>query len=117
MDSLCLKITDLILEGTYVSKEILDSCCDSIPIDQALKEKRKNYLSNLEQVVRNSIENDKKEGIIVERDNEFYCVKCPEESVITLAKFLNNPEFKNSGGALKFGEGDVIRTQNGQYAI
>ncbi|BAP00393.1 hypothetical protein WCLE_011090 [Wolbachia endosymbiont of Cimex lectularius] len=30
LDSLCLKITDLILEGTYVSKEILDSCCKNL---------------------------------------------------------------------------------------
>ncbi len=117
LDSLCLRITDLISEGTYVSKEILDSCCDSIPIDQALKEKRKNYLSSLEQVVRNSIENDKKEGVIVERDNKFYCAKCPEESIITPAKFMNSPEFKDlEYGALRIGEGnDVIRLRNGQY--
>lgn len=114
LGSLCLKITDLISKGTYVSKEILDSCCSSIQIDQALKEKRNNYLSSLEQIVRNSIE---KEGIIVERDNEFYCVKCPEESVITPAKFMNSPEFKGLGyGALRIGEGnDVIRLRNGQY--
>ncbi|MGL9717255.1 MAG: hypothetical protein ACR5K9_00865 [Wolbachia sp.] len=117
LDSLCFKITDLISKGTYVSKEILDSHCNSIPIDQALKEKRNNYLSSLEQAVRNSVENDKKEGIVVERDNEFYCVKCPEESIITPAKFMNSPEFKGlEYGALRIGEGnDVIRLRNGQY--
>lgn len=117
LDSLCQEITDLISKGTYVSKEILDSCRNNIPIDSALEEKRNTYLSNLEQAVRNSIENDKKEGIIVERDNEFYCVKCPEGSVITPAKFMNSPEFKDlEYGALRIGEGnDVIRLRNGQY--
>lgn len=117
LDSLCSKITDLISTGTYVSKEILDLCCNNIPIDSALEEKRNSYLLSLEKAVYDSIENDKKEGIVVERDNKFYCVKCPEESVITPAKFMNSPEFKDlEYGALLMGEGDnIIRTRNGQY--
>lgn len=54
--------------------------------------------------------------VIVERDNAFYCIQCPEKSVITPAKFLSNQEFQNLDGVLKIGEGDdVIRMQNGQY--
>lgn len=117
LDSLCFKISDLILTGTYVKKEILDSYCNDIPVDSTLKEKRNSYLLSLEQAVRDSIENDEKEGIVVERDNKFYCVKCPEESVITPAKFMNSPEFKDlEYGALRMGEGDdVIRIKNRQY--
>ncbi|MDX5495284.1 MAG: hypothetical protein O7198_01230 [Wolbachia endosymbiont of Nomada marshamella] len=117
LDSLCSKITNLISTGTYVSKEILDLCCNNIPINSALEEKRNSYLLSLEKAVCDSIENDKKEGIVVERDNKFYCVKCPEESVITPAKFMNSPEFKDlEYGALLMGEGDnIIRTRNGQY--
>lgn len=117
MDSLCSKVSNLILTGTYVKKEILDSYCDGIPVDSTLEEERNSYLLRLEQAVCSSIENDEKEGIIVERDNAFYCIKCPEESVITPAKFMNSPEFKDlEYGALRMGEGDdVIRIKNGQY--
>ncbi|WP_434732188.1 hypothetical protein [Wolbachia endosymbiont of Zygogramma bicolorata] len=117
LDSLCLKVSNLILTGTYVKKEILDSYCDGIPVDSTLEEERNSYLLSLGQAVCSSIENDEKEGIIVERDNESYCVKCPEESVITPAKFMNSPEFKDlEYGALLMGEGDnIIRTRNGQY--
>ncbi len=117
LDSFCSKITDLISTGTYVSKEILDLCRNNIPIDSALEEKRNSYLLSLEKAVCDSIKNDKKEGIIVERDNKFYCVKCPEESVITPAKFMNSTEFKDlEYGALRMGEGDnIIRIRNGQY--
>ncbi|WP_250296472.1 hypothetical protein [Wolbachia endosymbiont of Oedothorax gibbosus] len=85
-----------------------------------LLEKRNNYLSNLKQIVCDSIEKDEKKDVIkdviVERDNQFYCIQCPEESVITPAKFLSNPEFQNLDGALKIGEGDdVIRIQDGKY--
>ncbi|MFP3027733.1 MAG: hypothetical protein ACEY3L_16350 [Wolbachia sp.] len=116
LDSLCSEITNLISTGTYVSKEILDSC-NNTPIDSALKEKRNSYLLSLEKVVCDSIENDKKEGVVVERDNKFYCVKCPEESVITPAKFMNSPGFKDlEYGALQMGEGgNIIRLRNGQY--
>ncbi len=74
-------------------------------------------MSDLRQIVRKSIENGEEEDIVVQRDNAFYCVKCPEESVITPAKFMNLKEFKNlEYGALQMGEGDnVIRIKNGQY--
>ncbi len=55
-------------------------------------------------------------GVTVERDNGFYYVRCPEESVVVPAKFLNNPEFQGLDGALKIGKRDnIIRIQNGQY--
>ncbi|MDR1139489.1 MAG: hypothetical protein LBJ80_03960 [Rickettsiales bacterium] len=110
LQPLWLEMSNLVSKGNSVSTSVFQS--EKLP---NILQGREDYLSSLKQIVCDSIENDKKEGIIVERDNEFYCVKCPEESVITPAKFLNNPEFKNLDGALKFGEGDVIRTQNGQY--
>ncbi|WP_246168606.1 hypothetical protein [Wolbachia endosymbiont of Ctenocephalides felis wCfeT] len=117
LELLCSEVTNLISTGTYVSKEVLDSCGNNIPIDQSVKGKRDSYLLGLEKAVQNSIENDKKEGIVVERDNAFYCVKCPEDSIVTPAKFMNSPEFKDlEYGALRIGEGDnVIRLRNGQY--
>ncbi|WP_353283313.1 hypothetical protein [Wolbachia endosymbiont (group A) of Pogonocherus hispidulus] len=117
LNSLCSKISNLISTGTYVKKEILDSCCNDIPVDSALEEKRNSYLLSLEQAVCSSIENDEKEGIIVERDNEFYCVKCPEKSVISPAKFMNFPKFKElEYGALRVGEGEnIIRLHKGKY--
>ncbi len=109
LEPIWLEIYDLVSKGNYVSEEM----SKLLPAD--LLKKYDNYLSSLKQIVSDSIENDKKEGVVVERDNAFYCVKCPEKSVITPAKFLSNPEFQNLDGALKFGEGNVIRTQNGQY--
>jgi hypothetical protein len=115
LDSLASKISNLISTGTYVSKEILSVYSKDMLTDQL--EKRDIYLSKLEQVVRSSVENSKEGDIIVERDNAFYCIKCPEESVITPAKFMNSPEFKDlEYGALRMGEGDnIIRLHNGQY--
>ncbi len=55
-------------------------------------------------------------AFIVERDNKFYCIQCPEASIVIPAKFLSNPEFQNLDGALKIGKGDdVIRIQDGKY--
>ncbi|WP_250295169.1 hypothetical protein [Wolbachia endosymbiont of Oedothorax gibbosus] len=117
LNFLCSKISNLISTGTYVKKEILDSYCNDILVDSALEEKRNSYLLSLEKAVCDSIKNDKKEGIVVERDNKFYCVKCPEESVITPARFMNSPEFKDlEYGALRMGEGDnIIRLYKGKY--
>ncbi|WP_375316174.1 hypothetical protein [Wolbachia endosymbiont (group A) of Colletes cunicularius] len=110
LDLLLSKVFDLVSTGIYMSEEALKL----LPTD--LLEKRNNYLSNLKQIVCDSIENDKKDGVILERDNGLYCIQCPEESVITPAKFLSNPEFQNLDGALKIGEGDdVIRIQDGKY--
>ncbi len=110
LDLLSSKISDLVSTGIYMSEEALKL----LPTD--LLEKRNNYLSNLKQIVCDSIENDKKDGVILERDNGLYYIQCPEESVITPAKFLSNPEFQNLDGALKIGEGDdVIRIQDGKY--
>ncbi|MFP3036415.1 MAG: hypothetical protein ACEY3A_05605 [Wolbachia sp.] len=83
-------------------------------LPEDITKKHEDYLSRLKQIVCNSIEKGKKEDVEVERDNGFFCVECPEESVITLAKFLSNPEFENLDGAVKIGNG-VIRTKNGQY--
>ncbi|WP_410542500.1 hypothetical protein [Wolbachia endosymbiont of Tetranychus urticae] len=117
LDSLTSKISALISTGTYVNKEVLDLYRTSIPIDSSIEEKRNGYLLSLEKAVQNSIENGSKEGVIIERDNEFYCVKCPEGSVISPAKFMSSPEFKSlEYGALRVGEGDnVIRIHKGQY--
>lgn len=106
-----LKVCNLISKGNYISEEMLKLLSEDI------RKERNNYLSNLKQIVCGSIENDKKEGIVVERDNAFYYVKCPEESVITPAKFMDLKEFKNlEYGALQMGEGDnIIRIKNGQY--
>ncbi|MDE5061748.1 hypothetical protein [Wolbachia endosymbiont of Drosophila tsacasi] len=114
LDLLSSKISDLVSTGTYMSEEPLQF----LPPD--LIEKRSKYLSSLKQIVCDSIEKDGEENVIkdviVERDNKFYCVQCPEESVITPAKFLSNPEFQNLDEALKIGEGDdVIRIQDGKY--
>lgn len=110
LDLLSSKVFDLVSTGIYMSEEALKL----LPTD--LLEKRNNYLSNLKQIVCDSIENDKKDGVILERDNGLYYIQCPEESVITPAKFLSNPEFQNLDGALKIGEGDdVIRIQDGKY--
>ncbi|WP_264719047.1 hypothetical protein [Wolbachia endosymbiont (group A) of Lasioglossum morio] len=106
---LMLEMFNLVSTGTDVSQEVRRLLPEDI-----LKE-RGEYLSRLKQIVSDSIENDKKKEIVVERDNKFYCVQCPEESVITPAKFLSNPEFQNLDGALQIGEGNVIRTQNRQY--
>lgn len=114
LDLLSSKISDLVLTGTYVSEEPLQF----LPPD--LIEKRSNYLSSLKQIVCDSIEKDGEENVIkdviVERDNKFYCIQCPEASIVIPAKFLSNPEFQNLDGALKIGEGDdVIRIQDGKY--
>ncbi|MGL9779348.1 MAG: hypothetical protein ACR5K5_03735 [Wolbachia sp.] len=79
-------------------------------------EKRNDYLSNIKKIVCDSIERGEKKDVMVQRDNAFYCVKFPEKSVITPAKFMSAPEFQNLDGALKVGEGDnIIRLHNGQY--
>jgi hypothetical protein len=107
------EISNLVLTGNHV----YGKASTLLPSD--ILEKRDNYLSRLKQIVCNSIEKgegkDVIENVTVERDNKFYCVKCPEKSVITPVKFLSDPEFKNLDGALKIGEDDIIRTQNGQY--
>ncbi len=114
LDLLSSKMSDLVLTGTYVSEEPLQF----LPPD--LIEKRNNYLSNLKQIVCGGIEKDGEENVIkdviVERDNKLYCIRCPEASIVTPAKFLSNPEFQNLDGALKIGEGDdVIQIQDGKY--
>ncbi|MDG7052343.1 MAG: hypothetical protein LKM45_00415, partial [Wolbachia endosymbiont of Alcedoecus sp.] len=102
------EISNLVLTGNHVYGEA------STLLSSDILEERDNYLSRLKQVVCNSIEKGKKEDVAVERDNRFFCVECPEESVITPAKFLSDPEFENLDGALKIGDG-IIRTKNGQY--
>ncbi|MDE5058518.1 MULTISPECIES: hypothetical protein [Wolbachia] len=110
LDLLSSKVFDLVSTGTYMSEEALKF----LPPD--LIEKRSNYLSSLKQIVSDSIEKDVTKDVTVERDNGLYYIQCPEESVITPAKFLSNPEFQNLDGALKIGEGDdVIRIQDGKY--
>lgn len=113
LDLLSSKVFDLVSTGTYVSEEVLKLSPTS------LLEKRNSYLSNLKQIVCEGIEKDGEENVIkdviVERDNKFYCIQCPEASIVIPAKFLSNPEFQNLDGALKFGKGDVIRIKNGQY--
>ncbi|WP_353284567.1 hypothetical protein [Wolbachia endosymbiont (group A) of Lasioglossum fulvicorne] len=108
---LWLEMSALVSKGNNVSKEA------SGKLQSDILQNRESYLSTLKQIVSDSIENGDKEGIVAQKDNEFYCVKCPEESVITPAKFMNLKEFKNlEYGALQMGEGDnVIRIQNGQY--
>ncbi|NEV49715.1 hypothetical protein EUZ93_04475 [Wolbachia pipientis] len=106
LDLLSSKMSDLVLTGTYVSEEPLQF----LPPD--LIEKRNNYLSNLKQIVCGGIEKDGEENVIkdviVERDNKLYCIRCPEASIVTPAKFLSNPEFQDLDGALKIGEGDDV---------
>ncbi|WP_264723105.1 hypothetical protein [Wolbachia endosymbiont (group A) of Sphecodes monilicornis] len=100
---LMLEMFNLVSTGTDVSQEVRRLLPEDI-----LKE-RGEYLSRLKQIVSDSIENDKKKEIVVERDNKFYYVQCPEKSVITPAKFMNSPEFKDLGyGALRIGEGDNL---------
>lgn len=115
LNLLSSKISDLVSTGIYMSEKALKF----LPTD--LLEKRHSYLLNLKQIVCGSIKKDEKkdviENVLVEKDNGFYFVQCPEESVVTPAKFLSNPEFKDlEYGALQIGEGnDIIRIQNGQY--
>ncbi|MBV2146301.1 MAG: hypothetical protein KTM48_06500 [Wolbachia endosymbiont of Pissodes strobi] len=114
LDLLSLKISDLVSTGTYVSEKVLEL------LPTSLLEKHNSYLSNLKQIVCEGIEKDGEENVIkdviVERDNKFYCIQCPEASIVIPAKFLSNPEFQNLDGALKIGEGDnVIRIQDGKY--
>ncbi|WP_225536694.1 hypothetical protein [Wolbachia endosymbiont of Mansonella ozzardi] len=59
-------MSDLVSKGSYVSKEMLKL----LPED--ITKKHEDYLSSLKRIVCDSIENDKKEGIIVERDNGFF---------------------------------------------
>ncbi|WP_250296686.1 hypothetical protein [Wolbachia endosymbiont of Oedothorax gibbosus] len=111
LDPIWSEIYDLISKGNYVSKEMLKL----LPED--IIKKREDYLSNLKKIVSESVDNGEKDKVIVERDNAFYCVQCPEKSIITPAKFMNSPEFKDlEYGALRMGEGDnIIRLHNGQY--
>ncbi|WP_338406324.1 MULTISPECIES: hypothetical protein [unclassified Wolbachia] len=107
---LWLEMSALVSTGTGVSQAVWGL----LPVDT--QKKHNNYLSGLKQIVCDSIKKGEKKDVTVERDNAFYCVKCPEESVITPGKFLSKPEFENLDGALKIGEGDnVIRIKNGQY--
>ncbi|GHM58623.1 MAG: hypothetical protein sL5_03440 [Candidatus Mesenet longicola] len=117
LDSLAQEITHLVATGTYVGKETVDSYGNFVPELQAQVGKRNDYLSELEEVARKSIENGATEYVIVERDNRFFCVKYPSSSVITPAKFINAPEFKDlEYGALRVGEGEnVMRLYKGQY--
>ncbi|MDG7052520.1 MAG: hypothetical protein LKM45_01375 [Wolbachia endosymbiont of Alcedoecus sp.] len=109
LQHLWLEMSNLVSKGNSVSMNVFQS--ERLP---SILQKRRDYLSRLKQIVCNSIEKGKKEDVAVERDNGFFCVECPEESVITPAKFLSNPEFENLDGALKIGDG-VIQTKNGQY--
>lgn len=99
------EVYDLVSKGNYVSKELLKF----LPED--VLKKREDYLSNLKNIVRNSSEED----IVVQRDNTFYCVKYPEESIVSPAKFLSNSEFQGLEGIVKVGEGNTIKIQSGQY--
>lgn len=103
------EVHGLVSKGNYVSEKFLRF----LPED--ILKKREDYLSSLKAIVRSGVENGEEEDIAVQRDNVFYCVECSEKSAITPAKFLSNPEFQNLDGMLKFGEGGVIRIQNGQY--
>ncbi|MCM1000755.1 MAG: hypothetical protein KTV72_00190 [Wolbachia endosymbiont of Melophagus ovinus] len=109
LQHLWLEMSNLVSKGNNVSKNVFH--LERMP---SILQKRRDYLSHLKQIVCDSIEKGKKEDVAVERDNGFFCVECPEESVITPAKFLSNPEFENLDGALKIGDG-VVRTKNGQY--
>ncbi len=109
-----LEMSDLVSKGNDISTRV----SKILPSD--ILQKREDYLSNLKQIVRGGIEKNKEKdvikGVTVERDNGFYYVRCPEESVVVPAKFLNNPEFQGLDGALKIGKRDnIIRIQNGQY--
>lgn len=108
---LWLEMSALVLKGNNVSKEVWEL------LQVEIQEEHNNYLSDLKKIVCDSIEEGEKKDVTVKRDNAFYYVKCPEESVITPAKFMNLKEFKNlEYGALQMGEGDnVIRIKNGQY--
>ncbi len=110
------EISNLILTGTPISAEILTSHSYFISQLEAQKD-RIAYLSNLEEIVCKSIENVGKEGVVVQRDSQFYCVKCPEDSIIMPTKFMDAPEFKDlEYGALQIGEGqNIIRLLNGKY--
>ncbi|MGL9759328.1 MAG: hypothetical protein ACR5LA_11485 [Wolbachia sp.] len=110
LQSVWSEVYDLVSKGNYVSEKV------SKLLPEDILKKREDYLSSLKQIVCDSIEKGVIEDVAVERDNVFYCVKCPEKSIITPVKFMNNPEFRNLDGALKVGEGnDVIRIKNGQY--
>lgn len=102
------EVHDLVSKGNHVSKELLKL----LPSD--VLKKREDYLLNLKNIVRSSSDNNE-EDIVVQRDNVFYCVKYPEESIISPAKFLNNSEFQDLEGILKIGESNAIKIQNGQY--
>ncbi|WP_339048083.1 hypothetical protein [Candidatus Mesenet endosymbiont of Phosphuga atrata] len=117
LDSLAQEIVHLVATGTYVGEEIVDSYSSFIPELQTQMGKRNDYLSELEEAARKSIESGATEYVIVERDHRFYCVKYPSSSVITPAKFINAPEFKDlEYGALRVGEGEnVLRLNKGQY--
>ncbi len=85
------EICSLVSKGNYVSEAM------SKLLPNKILEERDNYLSGLKQIVSGSIENDKKEGIAVERDNGLYYIQCPEDSVIT----IQNGQYCDMKGKVK----------------
>ncbi|WCR59126.1 MAG: hypothetical protein PG978_000540 [Wolbachia endosymbiont of Ctenocephalides felis wCfeF] len=96
---------DKLLYATYgFSYEIFAEC-----------EEIDNRLKNIayESIVNKS-EQAQKDGLKVDRDNGYFYAKYPQDSVIEVAKILNNEEVKNlnlSVSILKIGE-SVVRIEN-----
>ncbi|WP_333023911.1 hypothetical protein [Wolbachia endosymbiont of Pentidionis agamae] len=107
------EINDSIKTGVFIGKKILEIT----KVDESVIKEREEYLLGLEKVAVASIVNDKKENVVVERDNSYYCVWYQESSIVAPQKFLNSQEFKDiKYGALRMGDGDnIIRLYNGQY--
>ncbi|MGL9758522.1 MAG: hypothetical protein ACR5LA_06855 [Wolbachia sp.] len=102
------EVHDLVSKGNHVSKEFLKLLPNNV-----LKQ-REEYLSKLKNIARSGSDSNE-EDVVVQKDNTFYCVKYSEESIVSPAKFLSNPEFQNLEGILKVGEGNTIKIRNGQY--
>ncbi|WP_245611743.1 MULTISPECIES: hypothetical protein [unclassified Wolbachia] len=82
---LMLEMFNLVSTGTDVSQEV------RILLPEDILKERGEYLSRLKQIVSDSIENDKKKEIVVERDNKFYYVQCPEKKCDHSCKIYELP--------------------------
>uniref|UniRef100_A0AAU7YMM8 Uncharacterized protein n=1 Tax=Wolbachia endosymbiont of Oeneis ivallda TaxID=3171168 RepID=A0AAU7YMM8_9RICK len=102
------EIHDLISKGNYVNKELLKLLPNNV-----LKQ-REEYLSKLKNIACSGSDSNE-EDVVVQKDNVFYCVQYPEESIVSPARFLSDSEFQGLEGILKIGESNAVKIQNGQY--
>ncbi|WP_353287186.1 hypothetical protein [Wolbachia endosymbiont (group B) of Gerris lacustris] len=102
------EVCDLVSKGNYVSERVLKL----LPED--VIERCEDYLSNLEKIASESIDNGEINKVAVKRDNQCYFIKYPAGCAIIPTKLLNHPELQDLDGALKIGDG-IIRIKDGKY--